>query len=104
MNARALAGQVQELDAAYAEAQTQARIADEARAEAEEARQRVEVVTNGITERAAALWSERKYDGALMLIEAAEQPAIALQILHDGPYNGDIERMQRDLDEIKDDQ
>lgn len=100
-NSRALATQADEAD-------RQAQLARDAQAEAEEATRRVEDYSLTIGEEALFLWNQGAYDGALALIEAAEgtggYPAVGLRVLRDGPYRGDLEQMQLDFDNIKQEQ
>ncbi len=94
VNARDLAAQVQ--------------VADEARAKAEAIEQGMTAYVNGITEQATAMWKAGNYDQSLALMRAAEdsdeKAIIGLRTIRADLYGGDIELMQADLNQIKDDQ
>lgn len=105
-NSRALSAQVESEKSAHAEANRQTEIAREAQAEAEEVHRQYEDYSLALGNQVAEMWREGRYDHALTLLDAAhdsgEHPLVGLRVLRDGPYDGDIEQMQRDLQQLKD--
>ncbi len=89
--------------------ETQLRLAAEtARAEAVLSRQRVGEVALGLHERAQSMWKAGNYDQSLATMRSAEdsdeKAIIGLRVIRDDLYDGNLERMQADLDKIGEDQ